>query len=63
MDTMYTVIVVRGGRMYPCEHKHETPDEAHQCARDNEGISIMEWIKDRNPQFSEFWRSPEHSDA
>jgi hypothetical protein len=60
-DKLYVVVYVRGGRMYTCDchFKHHTPEAAHECVKKRNGISIMEWVKDRSPQFQEYWRSPE----
>jgi len=56
-DKFYAVIYESAGRMYPCKCGHETPESAFECVKAKKGLSIMEWVKNRNPQFQEFWRS------
>jgi hypothetical protein len=64
-DKFYTVIYVLNGRMYPCKcgmaglPAHETPESAQACEKFKDAVSIMEWVKNRDPQFQEYWRSPD----
>lgn len=51
----YTVVVEAKGRMYPCKHRHLTREEADACAKTEKGLAIIEWVKDRNPQFVHVW--------
>lgn len=51
----FTVVYEKDGRMYPCNHKHLTAEAAHDCVKTLDGLSIIEWVKDRRPQFSAFW--------
>lgn len=51
----FFVIVERGGRMYPCKDKHETREEADACVAAHDGIAIIEWVRDRRPQFAFPW--------
>lgn len=56
---MFTVIYAcEHGRMTACDHKHPTSEDALACVEKVKGLSIIEWVRDRRPQFSEFWRSP-----
>ncbi len=57
--TTYTVVYVVNGRMHPCDHKHFTPEAAHDCVKALGGISIIEWVYERRPQFQEYWRHPD----
>lgn len=55
---MYVVIFEQKGRMRPCEHRHPTSKEAFECVGEKEGLAIIEWQRDRRPQFSAFWTNP-----
>lgn len=59
--TQFFTVIYEGtdGRMHPCIHKHLTSDSARECAKELDGLSIMEWVKDRKPQFKEFWVRPD----
>ncbi len=53
------VLVGKDGRMQPCQHQHLTREAADDCVKVNGGISIIEWVKDRRPQFEQVWVHPE----
>src|SRR4029077_20264347 len=60
-DVLYVVVYERAdGRMVSCPraHRHFTPEDARACADKYNAVSIIEWRKDRRPQFQEFWRRP-----
>lgn len=57
-DKAFFVIFEVKGRMRPCKCGHETAESAMDCVREKNGVSVMEWVRERNPQFQEYWRSP-----
>ena len=58
-EQFYSLIYTVNGRMYPCKCGHLTLEDAHACANAKTGVAIMEWVKNRNPQFQQVWVSPD----
>lgn len=57
---MYSVIYQgSNGRLTVCDCKHPDAEGARKCADEQEGLSIIEWVRDRTPQFAEYWRHPD----
>lgn len=53
------VLVGKDERMHTCEHQHLTREAADDCVKVNQGICIVEWVRDRRPQFQHVWIHPE----
>ncbi len=53
--SFFTVLIEAGGRMLTCPHKHPTRAEADACARALAGLALVEWVRDRRPQFALPW--------
>jgi len=58
-EQFYSMIFTVDGRMYPCRCAHLTLEDAHKCVKAETGVAIMEWVKDRTPQFQQVWTSPD----
>lgn len=54
-ERAFIVILEEGGRMRPCRHQHHTREEADACVAACDGLAIVEWERDRRPQFSFSW--------
>jgi hypothetical protein len=61
-ERAYFVILKKGGRMYPCRHNHTTREEADTCVAEHGGLAIIEWVRDRRPQFTFPWMKKDLDD-
>lgn len=61
-DLCYFVIIERKGRMYTAKESFETRTGANEYVATKGGVAILEWTRERKPQFAVVWASPEVGD-